>query len=148
MLSGCGSASVHELPPAVSPLPGAAAETTVQGARTLAVVSGRERTLELYDAATRRRIGTAPAGVGPTHVACLGAWCYVVDTRGGALLVFKTRPRLEPTRRLYLPGEPYEITVDPRRRRLFVTLRALDQVVELPAHGRPHVLRRWSSAPG
>ena len=168
MLSGCGSASVHELPPAAepprapapavapagrvvsfSPLPQGIVATqpggaeTAQGGRALAVLSVRERVLELYAAGTQRRTGTAPAGVGPTHVACMAAWCWVTDTRGGALLVFSTRPKLEPTRRLYLPGGPYGIALDERRRRLFVTLPARNELVELPAHGRPHVLRRW-----
>ena len=31
------------------------------------------------------------------------------------------------------------------RRRLWVTLPALNQLVELPAHGRPHVLRRFAT---
>jgi DNA-binding beta-propeller fold protein YncE len=112
----------------------------------LAVVSVRERRLELFDARTLKRIGSAPAGLGPTHAACLPAGpCYVLDTRGGALLVYSLRPHLEPTRRLYLPGGPYGIALDPVRRRLWVTLPALNQLVELPAHGRPHVLRRFAT---
>jgi DNA-binding beta-propeller fold protein YncE len=112
----------------------------------LAVVSVRERRLELYDARTRRRIDSAPAGLGPTHAACLPSGpCYVLDTQGGAVLVYSLHPHLEPTRRLYLPGGPYGIALDPLRRRLWVTLPALNQLVELPAHGRPHVLRRFAT---
>ena len=109
---------------------------------SLAVVSVRERRLELFDARTLRLTGDAPAGVGPTHAVC-ARWCYVADTRGDALLVYATRPHLEPTRRLYLPGGPYGVSIDDRRRRLWVTLPALNDLVELPAHGRPHVLRRF-----
>ena len=69
--------------------------------------------------------------------------CYVVDTRGGALLVFSVGAGVEPTRRYALPGGPYGIALDRVRRRLFVTLPARNELVELVAHGRPHVVRRW-----
>ncbi len=116
----------------------------LDGGRRVAVVSVRERRLELFDAPGLRRVGRAPAGVGPTHVACLDRGpCYVVDTAGGALLVFGVGSGLEPTRRVYLPGAPYGIALDRVRRRLYVTLTARNELVELPAHGRPHVLRRW-----
>jgi DNA-binding beta-propeller fold protein YncE len=118
--------------------------TALDGGRRLALVSVRERRLELYDVPGLRRAGRAPAGVGPTHVACLDRGpCYVVDTRGGALLVFAVGSGVEPTRRVYLPGAPYGVALDRRRRRLYVTLTARNELVELPAHGRPHVLRRW-----
>jgi DNA-binding beta-propeller fold protein YncE len=119
--------------------------TTVDGGRLIAVVSVRERVLELYDARTLRRVARESAGVGPTHVACQadGGWCWVLDTQGDALLVFRVDgDRLELTRRLFLPGGPYGIAVDPGRLRLWVTLPARNEVVELPAHGRPHVVAR------
>jgi predicted small lipoprotein YifL len=116
----------------------------LDGGRRVAVVSVRERVLELYDARTLRRVGRAPAGVGPTHVACLDRGpCYVADTRGGALLVYAVGAGVEPTRRYALPGGPYGIALDRARRRLFVTLPARNELVELVAHGRPHVVRRW-----
>lgn len=112
--------------------------------RTLAVVSVRERVLELYDARSGRRIARAPAGAGPTHVACLErTWCYVLDTRGDVVLVFRRTARLELARRVSLPGGPYGIALDPRRRLLYVTLPARNELAELPADGRPHVVRRW-----
>jgi DNA-binding beta-propeller fold protein YncE/predicted small lipoprotein YifL len=117
--------------------------TGAGGGRFVAVVSVRERVLELFDARTLRRVGRAPAGVGPTHVAPGGdAWLYVTDTRGGALLVYRIAPELELVRRLHLPGAPYGIAADAVRKRLWITLTARNEVVELPAHGRPHVLRR------
>jgi hypothetical protein len=144
LLAGCGSAPVSDLPPAVD-APVSAQRATVDGGRTLARLLPRERVLELYDARTRRRTGRAPAGVGPTHLACLPrAWCYVTDTRGDALLVFRRTDRLELVRRYYLPGGPYGLALDQRRRRLYVTLPGRHELVELPAHGRPHVLRRWA----
>ena len=116
----------------------------LDGGRRVAVVSVRERVLELYDTRTLRRIGRAPAGVGPTHVACLDSGpCYVADTRGDALLVYSVGDGVEATRRYRLPGGPYGIALDRARRRLFVTLPARNELVELVAHGRPHVVRRW-----
>jgi hypothetical protein len=135
-LAGCGSAPLGKLPPADGP----PRQAALPDRRTLAVLATRERVLRLVDARSGRRLATAPAGVGPTHVACLGI-CWVADTRGDALLVYRLEPRLRLVRRLYLAGGPREIEVDRRRRRLVVAL-ARGGAVELPAHGRPHVLRR------
>ena len=116
----------------------------LDGGRHVAVVSVRERVLEIYDARSLRRTGGAPAGVGPTHVACLDrGWCYVADTQGDALLVFSVGDGVVLTRRYRLDGGPYGIALDRRRRRLFVTLPGRNELVELVAHGRPHVVRRW-----
>jgi DNA-binding beta-propeller fold protein YncE len=112
--------------------------------RAVAVVSVRERVLELYDTRTLRRIGRVPAGVGPTHVAGNGAnRLYVVDTEGDALLVFALRPRLTLTRRLYLAGAPYGLAYDPEAKRLWATQTALNRVTELTAGARPRALRGY-----
>jgi hypothetical protein len=166
-LAGCGSQAARDLPPAAGPPPSppltrapagvvtrverghgaaphAGAVAALDGGRRQAVVSGRERVLELFVARTRLRVGRAPAGVGPTHVACLDRGpCYVADTRGDALLVYAVQDGVQPTRRYRLAGGPYGLAVDRVRRRLFVTLPARNELVELVAHGRPHVLRRW-----
>lgn len=147
-LAGCGSTGVGRLPAPTGPLRDVAA---LAGGRSV-VLLGRERVLELRDA-RGRSLGRAPAGVGPTHVACVGhgaptSWCYVTDTRGDALLVFAVGAGIEPRRRLYLPGGPDGVTLDHSQRRLLVTLRQVHEVVELPAHGRPHVLRRRAPTPG
>lgn len=158
-LAGCGSA---ELPPpaepprapaltrapagvvgAGRPPAGRALDRAATAWGTIAVVAPRERVLELYDARGRRRVARAPAGLGPTHVACVSRWCYVTDTQAGALLVFRVHPELELTRRVYLPGGPYGLALDAPRRRLYVTLTGRNELVQLPAHGRPHVVRRW-----
>jgi hypothetical protein len=68
-------------------------------------------------------------------------WCYVTDKRGDGLLVFKVGAGIELTRRYRLAGAPDAIAVDRRARRLFVTLAARHERVELVAHGRPHILR-------
>ncbi|MBO0768125.1 MAG: hypothetical protein J2O48_05510, partial [Solirubrobacterales bacterium] len=117
---------------------------TLAGGRLLAVVSVRERVLETYDTRTFKRVSTTPAGVGPTHLACMGKTCWVVDTQGDSVLVFGDSGR-SLTRRYDLPGGPYGIAIDPVHARLYVTLPALNQVVELPAQARPHVLRRWAT---
>ncbi len=110
----------------------------------LAVVSVRRRLLEIYDARTFKRVASAPAGVGPTHITCLpGGPCLVADTTGNALLRFVLRPHLELVRSQFLPGGPYGMALDPVRNRLWVTLPAKNQVVELPARAHPHVLRRF-----
>jgi hypothetical protein len=147
-LAGCGSAALERLPASAGP----AREVAGLSRGRSVVLLGRERVLELRDA-RGRRLGRAPAGVGPTHVACVDhrapiSWCYVTDTRGEALLVFAVGARIEPRRRLYLPGGPDGVSLDHSRRRLLVTLRKGRELVELPAHGRPHVLRRRAPTPG
>jgi hypothetical protein len=148
-LAGCGSTGVGQLPAPAGPLRDVAA---LAGGRSV-VLLARARVLELRDA-RGRSLGGAPAGVGPTHVACVDhgaptSWCYVTDTRGDALLVFAVRAAgIAPRRRLYLPGGPDGVSLDHSQRRLLVTLRQVHEVVELPAHGRPHVLRREAPTPG
>jgi DNA-binding beta-propeller fold protein YncE len=116
----------------------------LDGGHILAVVSVRERVLELFDTRTLARVGRVPAGVGPTHIVSDGrGTLYVVDTTGDALLVFRLRPKLELTRRYALLGAPYGITSDPARNRLWVTLTRTNELVELAAGGRPHQLARF-----
>jgi DNA-binding beta-propeller fold protein YncE len=128
---------------------GPTAPTTLAGGRLVAAVDGRARTLTIRDARTRVALASAPAGVGPTHVACVGAArCYVADTRGDALLVFVVGDggrTLRLTRRVYLPGGPYGIAVDAARHRLWVTTPQSNHLALLPAHGRPHVLARFAT---
>lgn len=120
---------------------------TLRGGRLLLVVSVRERVLELFDAITLERRARIPIGVGPTHVVCApDGPCFVADTEGDALLVVRVGTdgrSLRLTRRVYLAGAPYGIAIDDRRKRLWVTLTARNELVELPAHGRPHVLQRY-----
>ena len=116
-----------------------------RGAR-VAVVAVRERVLALYDAERMRELARVPAGVGPTHLASNGIGrLWVVDTQGNALLYFHLKSRLELVRRVHLPGRPYGIAVDLERERLWVTLTARNEVVELTANGRPRPLRRFAT---
>ncbi len=166
-ISGCGSQTIAELPPAAGPARAPAPAVTPAGRTVaakqapaslafapptralvdgrLAVLEPRARTVALVDPQTRKQLQRAPAGVGPTHVLAVADRLYVTDTQGGALLVFATRPELVLTRRVFLPGAPYGIAVDRVRHRLWVTLTARNQVVSLPANGRPRPLVRLAT---
>jgi DNA-binding beta-propeller fold protein YncE len=112
--------------------------------RTVAVVSVRERVLEVFDSGTLERLGRVPAGAGPTHVVSgsQGRF-YVVDTTGDALLVFEARPELRLSRRVALLGSPYGLAVDRERGRLWTTLTATNELVELSGGARPRPLRSF-----
>lgn len=102
------------------------------------VVSVRAYTFELFDPATLRGGGSQAAGLGPTHaVADASGRVYITDTRGNALTVFATRPRLKWLSRVPLPGAPYGIAVDERRDRLWVTLSSRNELVQLTTGERP-----------
>jgi hypothetical protein len=136
LVAGCGSAGVAQLPPAAGP---ARAVATLGDGRRVELL-GRARVVELLDG--RRRVAMAPAGIGPTDVACLERrWCYVTDLSGDAVLVYAVGDGIELTRRYRLAGGPRAISVDRRRHRLLVTLADRGRRVELVAHGRPHRLR-------
>jgi hypothetical protein len=116
----------------------------VDGGRAVAVVSVRERVLEVYDSDTLERIARVPAGVGPTHVVSgRGGLIYVIDTTGDGLLVFELRPQLHLTRRLPILGNPYGVAADPVNRRLWVTTTKTNRLVELVDGARPHRLRSF-----
>ena len=142
--AGCGSAPVSELP---APFGGATATTVrADGGALRAVLDPRARTVSLYAGARRR--GTQPAGVAPVGVASNDRYrLYVTDAGSDGLLIYRLRPDFALERRLRLRGEPYAVAADqdPARRRLYVTLRARDLVVELPLHGRPHVLKAFAA---
>jgi DNA-binding beta-propeller fold protein YncE len=120
--------------------------TPLDEGRKVAVVSVRERVVEVFDVETGERTGRADAGVGPTHaVSDGGGYLFVTDTTGGALLVYHLRPRLELIRRYPLPGSPYGIAIDNRRHRMFVTQTARNQLTELIVGGRPSLVRRYAT---
>jgi len=119
-------------------------KAVVDGGRAIAVLSLRERVLEVYDRDTLERIGRAPAGAGPTHVvAGEGGLAYVVDTAGDGLLVFETRGELRILRRYPLLGAPYGVAADLRNGRLWVTLTERNELVELATSARPHRLNAY-----
>ncbi len=108
----------------------------------VAVISVQAFTLELYDPEGPRGLGSRSAGIGPTHVRADDAGhLYITDTRGDALIVFETRPRLRWVARIPLPGSPYGLAVDRRRGRVWVTLVGRNRLVELTAGPRPRRVR-------
>jgi DNA-binding beta-propeller fold protein YncE len=121
--------------------------TALDEGRAVAVVSVRERVVEVFDVATGKRTGRANAGVGPTHaVSDNGNYLFVTDTGGGALLVYHLRPKLELIRRYPLPGSPYGIAIDNRRHRMYVSQTARNQLTELIVGGRPSLVRHYATA--
>ena len=111
----------------------------------LAVISVRAYTVTLLDQRTLRGSSSQFAGSGPTHaVADDDDRIYVTDTRGNALSVFSTRPRLKFIARVPLPGgAPLGIAADASRDRVWVTLTATNELVEVEASGRPRRLRTF-----
>ncbi len=111
----------------------------------VAVVDVRADTVTLVDADRLRVLGSAPAGMGPTHVAAGGGRLFVADTRGDALLAYATQPNLHLIGRFGLSGTPYGIAIDRVRNRLWVTLTARNELVEVAIDGP--TLRRVASYP-
>jgi DNA-binding beta-propeller fold protein YncE len=101
----------------------------------LAVVDVRADAVTLIDAHSLRVLGKAPAGEGPTHVVAGDRRLFVADTRGNALLGYTTQPKLHEVGRLALAGTPYGIAIDPVRSRLWVTLTATNELVEVAIDG-------------
>ena len=120
--------------------------TTVGRDEQVAVLSVRERVLDLYDARTLRRLGRAYAGSGPVQVASNGdTYLYVTDAVGGSVLVFHTLPELHLVRRYGLRGNPWAIAHDAGRRRLWVTLAGVNRLVELTTGRRIRRLRDYAT---
>lgn len=178
-LAGCGSLSVAELPPPAVGTQSVVPETegfkldrardrliaadgrSVQTGREpidvalldrgnkVAVLTGRERTLEIYDAQTLERLGKTGAGIGPTSLATDAVEIlYVTDVKGDALLVFHLRPRFELIRRVHQIGGPYAITFDREHWGLWITLARTDQLVNYAAGSRPVLRATFSSGAG
>jgi hypothetical protein len=111
-----------------------------RGAR-VAVLCGRERVLDVYDARTLRRLGRTGAGIGPVGLATDGVQLlYVTDVEGDALLVFHLRPHFQLIRRVHVIGGPYDIAFDKDDWELTIGLKRTGQVVKYAAGNRP-VLR-------
>lgn len=112
--------------------------------RLLAVLCGRERVVELFDAKTLAPVADAPAGTGPARIASDGrAVLYVTDVVAEALLVYHLHPRFELIRRVNLPGGPWAIAHDPSRSALWITLTRLNRVVEYADGSRPVPVRSY-----
>jgi hypothetical protein len=94
------------------------------------VVGVRGRRIEAY-APDGRPLGTAPVGVGPTHVrAGPNGLFYVADTEGDAVIVFRVTaagPRRVGSIRTECCA-PYGIAIDGRRGVVYVTLTASNRL--------------------
>jgi DNA-binding beta-propeller fold protein YncE len=94
------------------------------------VVGVRGRKIEAFDP-DGRPLGSAPAGVGPTHVRASPAGLfYVADTEGDAIIIFRvTRSGPQQVGDVGTePGTPYGIAIDGRRGLVYVTLTATNQL--------------------
>jgi len=165
-LAGCGSMAAAQLPAPAGVVAGAqqAGEFSVDSARDrlsgpsgsartcreptavalldrgarVAVLCGRERVLDVYDARTLKRLGRTGAGIGPVGLATDGVQLlYVTDVEGDALLVFHLRPRFELIRRVHVIGGPYAISFDKARWELTLTLSKAGKTVRYAAGNRP-----------
>lgn len=114
---------------------------------TVVAVGVRARRIAAYRA-DGTLIGTAPAGIGPTHVvAGPGGVFYVVDTQGDAILTFKVGGRrIRQVGRAVVHDTPYGLALDSRRGLLWVTLTASNQLASFHIRGQ-HLMpdRRWAT---
>ncbi|MBA3867166.1 MAG: YncE family protein [Solirubrobacterales bacterium] len=110
------------------------------------LVAVSARVLRVYDAGGLRVLGTARAGVGPSHVVADGTLAYVADTQGDAIRVFRIGVRPREVAEAPLPGTPYGLAVDRRRHRLWVTLTAGNRLAEY-ATSPAGALRRIAGYP-
>jgi hypothetical protein len=99
--------------------------------RLVGVVGVRQRLLRLYDPRRLEAVGDVDVGVGPTHIVAGRRRFFVVDTRGDGLIEVRFRDRPVVHRRTQLPGAPYGVALDTRRKRIWVTLTARNLVAEL-----------------
>lgn len=119
---------------------------TAVGSGVLSAVDVRGARLYTWSQRTLRPLGTLTVGDGPTHEAEVGhGRLVVIDTRGNQLLLVDPVAR-RVIMRLAMPGVPYGIASDPTTGRVWVTLTATNQVVQVKVDGdRLEVVRRWST---
>lgn len=110
---------------------------TVTEGGLVGIVGVRGLALEVFEADTLDSLGRIDAGEGPTHVESgPGDRLYVADTRGDAVLAYRSRPEPGRTARISLPGgSPYGLAVDPEREHLWVTLTAENRLIQYDISG-------------
>jgi DNA-binding beta-propeller fold protein YncE len=88
----------------------------------------RKNDLTVYDADKLTIVGSTPAGNGPTHLVADEHGRFIAaDTRGNAVRVFSAQPRQVAS--VPQAGQPYGITYDPTRDRLWVASSGTNEVV-------------------
>lgn len=115
------------------------------GNRYLALIAVSERVLTVYDAKTNERLGEIPAGSGPTHIESMDGDVFVADTEGDRLRRFRVAAEPEEVDSVPAAGTPYGIAIDPRRKRVWVTLTATNQLAGYRVDG-PN-MRRFVTYP-
>jgi hypothetical protein len=124
----------REAPTGLAPI---AVAVVDRGAKVV-VLTGQDRTLELYDARTLERLGTASGGIAPTGLTSNGKeLAYVTDVKGNAVLVYHIHPRFELTRRVHVSGGPYAIAFDEERWGLWIARPGVNRVDYYAAGARP-----------
>ena len=111
------------------------------------VVGVRGREIEAYDP-EGRSLGTAPCGVGPTHVRAGAAGIfYVADTQGDSVLVFEAGASgVRQVGQVSTRGAPYGLAVDGSRRRLYVTLTGTNELRSYRIEGAKLIPERsWAT---
>ncbi len=113
------------------------------------VVGVRGRRIEAYTP-DGKSLGSAPVGVGPTHVrAGTGGLFYVADTEGNAVLVFRADAHgvRQVGRVATLSGRPYGIAVDVTHSVLYTTLTATNRLESFRITGDSLLpARTWPTA--
>lgn len=109
-----------------------------------AVLDAGTATVAVYDAASRRKLASLPAGVGPTSlITDRHQRLLVVDTAGGRLLTYDLTGTPTPKAQQELAGAPYGVAYDATRDRAWVTLTATNEVVAVDLTGpSPRVVSR------
>lgn len=110
----------------------------------VALVSVRAYTIELYERTDPLGPGSGSqnVGYGPSHLVADGdGRAYVADTKGGAISVLRTRPRLKFVGRTPVGPSPYGLALDRRRGRLYVTLSGRNELKVLALGDQPRVLK-------
>jgi DNA-binding beta-propeller fold protein YncE len=113
--------------------------------RWVALVAVSARVLRIYGVHSLKPLGSAPAGIGPSHIVARAGYAYVADTQGDRILVYKIGPHPRLLTRAPAPGTPYGLALDVARGRLWVTLTATDRIAEYKLLPLPHLIRTYST---
>ncbi|WP_026910757.1 YncE family protein [Patulibacter minatonensis] len=111
----------------------------------VALIAVRAYTVELFSASDRPRgTGAQSAGLGPSHVVTgPSGRLAIADTRGQALIVYDTEPRLRFRGRIALGGTPVGLASDPGRGVVWTALSERGTAVAVDLRGaKPRITKR------